>query len=650
MRFKKLFKQIGFIIGTSLGCLVGPLHLPAYVEMEPVMVKASRIETSISEAPGSVTVITAEEIAAQRVHNVAEVLKGIMGVEVSGNGGSGQIISVFIRGAASERTLIMLNGIPLNDPVSPARSTDLSKITVDNIERIEIIRGPQSVVYGSSAMGGVINIITKKGGEAWTGSLGVVGGKYYSWLGKLAASGSISNLEIALGASLENTRGFSAAKRKADYAQSQPPMDSDGYRNLTIDLNLDYWPLSNLGFTLSNRYLTGDNELDNFGGDFGDDPNYQMIFVQTINSFKTQWDLLEGFWQQECVLGLSQTDRAYNNPLDTDHPFDLTRSEYRSRNLTFDWQNKLNIHENEKLAVGICYQQEQGMYNFYSEYLDYYTFMPAVWEESLKACSAHLAGAYLESQTRLDPVLVMLGLRYDEHDQYGEFFTYRAALSWLIEGLGTRIKAAYGTAFNVPSLYQRYSNYGNEDIKAEFSRGGEAGFETSVWKNRVDLGAAYFRNDYQDQVGFDYADYKYLNLSRVNIQGWETFVKVRPMENIRLRLNYTRLTARDLTFEETMGPQPLLRRADYQFGFQAGYDFADAGINLYVRHVGPRWDLNQTLLEPYTLVNLTVTYRVIPRTEIHIRVDNLLDVDYEEVMGYNTSRLAAYAGIKLSLP
>ncbi len=647
MRFKKLLKQIGFIIGTSLGCLVGPLHLPAYVEMEPVMVKASRIETCVSEAPGSVTVITAEEIAAKRAHNVAEVLKGIMGVEVSGNGGPGQSVSVFIRGAASERTLVMLNSIPLNDPVLPARSMDLSKITVDNIERIEIIRGPQSVVYGSSAMGGVINIITRKGDKAWTGSLGVEGGKYYSWLGKLAASGSISNLEIALGASLENTRGFSAAKRKEEYAQSLPAMDPDGYRNLTMDLNLDYCPLSNLGFSLRNRYLTGDNDMDNFGGD---DPNYKMKFVQTINGFNTQWDLLEGFWRQDFNLGLSQTDRAYNNPKDPDHPFDLARSEYRSRNLTFDWQNKLNIHENEKLAVGICCQQEQGMYNSYSEYLDRDTFMPAVWEDSLEACSARLAGGYLESQTRLDPVLVILGLRYDEHDQYGEFFTYRAALSWLMEGLGTRIKAAYGTAFNVPSLCQRYSSYGNEDIKAEFSRGGEAGFETTCWQNRIDLGAAYFRNDYQDQVGFDYAAFKYLNLSRVNIQGWETFVKVRPMGNIRLRLNYTRLIAQDLTYEETIGPQPLLRRSDYQFGFQAGYDFADAGINLYVRHVGPRWDLNQTLLEPYTLVNLTVTYRVIPRAEIHIRVENLLDVDYEEVMGYNTSRLAAYAGIKLSMP
>ncbi|MCK5219571.1 TonB-dependent receptor, partial [bacterium] len=546
MRFKKLCRQTGLIMGISMAGLIEPVCLPAYVEMEPVMVKASRIETSISEAPGSVTVITAEEIAAKRAHNVAEVLKGIMGVEVSGNGGPGQIVSVFIRGAASERTLVMLNGVPLNDPVSPARSTDLSKITVDNIERIEIIRGPQSVVYGSSAMGGVINIITKKGGKAWAGSLSAEAGKYSFWMGKLAASGSILDIEIALGASLENTRGFSAAKRQQEFSEAQPAMDPDGYRNLSIDLNLDYRPLSNLGFSLKNRYLTGDNDLDNFGGNFGDDPDSKMRFVQTISGFNTQWDLLEGFWQQELNLGLSQTDRAYNNPPDPAYPFDLTRSEYRSRNLTFDWQNKLNVHENEKLVVGICYQQEQGMYNFYSEYLDYYTFMPAVWEDSLEACSAHLAGGYLESQTRIDPVLVMLGIRYDEHDQYGEFFTYRAALAWLIEGVGTRIKSSYGTAFNLPSLYQRYSSYGNEDIKAEFSRGGEVGIETSWWQSRIDLGAVYFRNDYQDQIGFDYADYKYLNIGKVVTKGWETFLRVRPRENIRLNLTYTRLIAQDL--------------------------------------------------------------------------------------------------------
>jgi len=366
------------------------------VRLEPMIVSASSIQMHLSEVASSITVITAEEIEARKAQDLKGVLLGVIGLDLAQNGGPGQLGSVFIRGADSARTLVMINGIPINDPITPARNTDISKISLDNVEQIEIVCGPQSVVFGSSAMSGIVNIITKKGSDVLQGSISVEAGKYSSLLAKLATSGSVGGIGYSLGASLENTEGFSAAKRSDDFVTSPPvsAMDNDGYRNLTLDFTLDYQLIPNLAFTLMNRYLTGDSEIDAYGGDYGDDPNFISKFVQTINQFSVNWDVLPGLWQQDFVIGMNQIDRSMHDAIDDAHPVDLSYSEYRSRNLTADWRHQVVLLTNNTLSLGLHYQQEQGMFHYYGEFLDYYIYQPTSSESSFAIRSAHQVGRF----------------------------------------------------------------------------------------------------------------------------------------------------------------------------------------------------------------------------------------------------------------
>lgn len=629
------------------------------VVLAPTIVTASTMEMSLSEVVSSITVITAEMIEARKAQNLKEILQGVAGIDLAQNGGPGQLGSIFIRGAASERTLVLINGVPLNDPMSPAGNTDISRISLDNVKQIEIVRGPQSVVFGSGAMGGVVNIITQRGPEDAFLTMTAEGGKYGSWLGKLQAGGAWAGLAATVGASLEGTEGFSAARHSDDFvaAQPVPAMEDDGFRNLTLDVNLDYSAVSDLLFSLTNRLIRAMTEIDAYGGDYGDDPNFVSAYTQTAHRFDAVYQVFPDVWKTRMSAGLSQLDRVTNNDFDTDHPFDMTRSEYRSRTLTLDWHNQLDVMAGNHLALGVGYQQEQGMFNYYSEYLDYYTFMSAVSENNFAIRSTHTTGIYLEDQYTWEGLVVNAGVRYDEHDQYGGHTTYRVTPSYRLADWGTRVKATYGTAFNAPSLYQLYVediySQGNPALEPETSMGWDIGVEQKIMDDKIMVSAAYFQTTYENQIDapFDATVYKYVytNLGKTETKGWEVEISVEPWDDLVCKIVYTKLTANDLTHEDTIGPEPLIRRADYQVAADILYTFQKASAALHVGHVGPRWDSGKKELESYTLLDMVLRYQAMPQAQVYVKLQNMLDEDYVEVSGYTTARFAAYAGIKIDL-
>ncbi|MCK5241021.1 TonB-dependent receptor [bacterium] len=630
------------------------------VVMEPMVVTASKIASPLSDVTGSITVITAADIEARKAKDLKEILQGVVGIDLIQNGGTGQLGSVFVRGAASERTLIMINGVPMYDPMSPARNTNIAKITLDNVEQIEVVRGPQSVVFGSSAMGGVINIITKKGKASPQLQLQAEGGKYGTLVTALTANGAIGDLGFALGTSFANTEGFSAAKRSEDFVASEPApaMEADGDQSLSVDLNLDYQVSDSISLTLMNRFINSNTDIDAFAGNFGDDPNFTSGYTQLLNQFKADWEVMDNLWSASLNVGMNQLDRRTVNETDQEHPVDMSRGEYRSRTIGVDWNNQVSLPFSNTIAVGGHYHQEQGMSHYYSEYLDWYTGAPTSSESQFDVRSSHQFSLYLEERWQWQGLTTVIGARFDNHDQYGGHTTYRITPAYRIDSTRTRIKASYGTAFNAPSLYQLYVDdvysQGDPALKPETSNGWEAGVEQSFWEDRITLSATYFQTQYQDQIdaAFDSATYKYIysNTEKAETKGWEAGIQAEPIEKLLLALTYTKLTANDLTNEDTIGPEPLLRRAHYHTSFAARYAFLDTMVTLQVGHVGPRWDSGKKDLEPYTLVNLSVSYRIIPQTQVYVKVHNLLDEDYVEVSGYSTSRFAVYSGIEIDLP
>ncbi len=627
------------------------LHAASAAE-ELYVEAASHLRLPLSQIASSVEIITREDLRAKKAVTLAEALQGALGLDLVHNGGPGQLATLILRGAGSERTRVLLNGVPVTDNIAPARLTDISKLSLSQVERIEIIKGPQSVVHGSGALGGIINVVTAKAGDAWQGEATAEGGSFETYLGRFSVSGREAGVGVALGAAVENTQGYSAAARGPEFTAPQPvpDMDRDGFRGLTLDLALDGRPTPDLSLNLVGRYFRTESELDAYAGDYGDDPNYLNSHRQWNQLLRADWDTLPGVWEQSLSLGWNQIERAYDNPVDPDHPFDRFAGEYRSREINGDWQHHLRAGDWSDLAVGAGYQEEQGSYEERSAYLDWWTSLPAESSSSFGPVSAHLLSVYAEEHLRWQALTVTLGARYDQHDQFGGFTTYRVTPVYDLAAWHTRIKGSWGTGFNAPSLFQLYANdaytQGNAGLRPETSAGWDLGLEHSWFEGLLRGEVTYFQTGFQDQISapFDTATYRYVyqNLERVETSGWEASLRVAPPHLFDLRLHYTKLTANEVEEGVT---QPLRLRSDYQFGGELRVSWETLSLHMQANHYGPRWDTGNVRLDPYTLVDATLAYAYQQQGEVYLKLRNLFNEKYQVATGYTAAPFAAYAGV-----
>ena len=641
--FSKLIIFVSFFYTLHLSLLTSLSAEEKTVSLEEVVVTATRIEEPIKEVASSVTVITETEIESKKARTVLDVLRDVPGLDVSQSGGPGQLIDIFIRGAKPEHTLIMIDGVEMNDPMSPGRSYDLANLMVDNIERIEIVRGPQSTLYGSDAIGGVINIITKKGEGKPKFFISGEGGTYSTFREAAGLSGGTKWANYSLGISHLDTQGFSAAHEK--YGNTE----KDGHKNTSLSVRVGVTPTENLDVDFIVRYIDAKTDLDAHGGRGGDDPNYVSESKQLF--FRTQVSLLlcDGRWEQKLGFSLSNHDRDYRDDKDVQHPDDSSRGFYDGKMWKVDWQHNLYLHKTNTLTIGVEYEEEKGE----SEYSWESAWGPgkAVFPEKI----ADIKGAYIQDKLTLyESFFATLGIRVDDHSSFGSEITYRIAPAYLFKKTGTRIKATYGTGFKAPSLYQLYAPatvwgpIGNENLKPEKSIGWDVGIEQYLFQDRLILGATYFRNDFEDLIDFDWAE-GYINIAKARTEGAEIFASIRPIEDLTARAGYTYTDTEDKKTGEK-----LLRRPMNKGSLNLNYRFLKKGVaNLDVIYVGRRDDWvpypERGKVNDYTLVNLAASYDISKNVQVFGRVENLLDREYEEVWGYGTQRFSLFGGIKISL-
>ena len=609
---------------------------------EEVVVTATRIETASSEVGSSITVITNQQIEQRQNTTVPEILRTVPALDVVRSGGPGGQTSVFIRGAKSEHTLVLIDGIEMNDPITPGRSYDFANLTTDNIERIEIIRGPQSTLYGSDAIGGVINIITKRGKGKPSGFVSAEGGSFNTFTEKAGVSGGNKWANYSLGISRWDTDGISAANEK------DGNHEKDGYENTSISTRLGVTPAENLDADFILRYINAKADIDNSGGVGGDDPNNKADLEQLFFRTQVRLFLFNDLWEQKLGFSLTDLDRDYRNDTDADHPSDLDRSSYDGKILKFDWQHNLYLHETNTLTLGIENEEEKGKSKYYSE---------SAWgpyTSSFKEKTARTTGYYLQDQVKLrDSWFTTLGVRLDDHSRFGSETTYRIASAYLVRQTGTKFKGTYGTGFKAPSLYQLYSQYGNQNLDPEESTGWDIGVEQSLFDKKLILGVTYFSNEFDELiefVGYESGTSKYINVAEAEAKGVEIFASVRPIGDLIFRASYTYTDTED---KET--GKDLLRRAQNKFGLDVNYQFMDKGnVNLSLVYVGKRddndystWPATRVELDDYVLANLAASYDITRNIQVFGRVENFLDEDYEEVKGFGTPELSAFAGCKL---
>jgi vitamin B12 transporter len=645
---------------TITGVSAGRAEDEAVTTMDQVVVSVTQTETTSAKIGGnSVTVITAKEIEEKNAHTVLELLKTVPGVFVTSTGGMGTSSSVFIRGADSKNTLVMLDGVVLNDPSSANRSADLSDINLDQVERIEVVRGAMSVMYGSNAAAGVINIITQKGSRDPEATASVEGGSYGTWKTGAHASGATDKFTYAVSGSYLSRDGFSIAdKDNPRISQNGNTDENDGYDNLTLSGNFGIEFNENFSVSSTLRYVDSKVDLDDYEGGYSGD-NIRSTWVpdpvtgawvntlvsnpdgpthkrseseQTIGRIGIDNRFADGRFESVLSWKFNRNDRqAYDND-------NLPWYDYKGDTDDFSWQGNIDF-DTHVLSLGAGYfneameSQSSGMPDTDTQTLSY----------------------WLQDQLFVGENLVLIaGARMDDHQSFGRKTTFRIAPAYEIFSTGTRFKASFGTGFRSPSLYELYSVYGNPDLEPEKSQGWDLGVEQGFLDDLLTLGVTYWEMDFENRIDYDMLISKYNQLEGdTETRGVEVSAAWTPLKDLFFNINYT--------YTHTQDPEgnPLVRRPENQVGLTASYRFLEKWqVGMDARWVDERAASPYALdkdgnvigtLDDYTVVNLSGSCDITDRFQIFARVDNLFDEYYEDAFSYATPGLSGYIGLKWRL-
>jgi vitamin B12 transporter len=625
-------KQLAILMAAML-CSPG-LHAEeastGYVGDE-VVVSATKTLNSISNAGGSsVTVINAAEIKNSGKPTVGEVIKGTPGVDIVATGGLGTSTSVFMRGADSKNVLVLVDGVPFNDPSDANGAANIANLTVDNIERIEIVRGPVSVLYGSHATAGIINIITKQGKGKPEFTIGAEGGAYGTWKAYGSATGKVDAFRYSVNLARLKSDGFSIVdQRNPLILHPANTADKDGYSNTSLSTNLGYQLSKNVDLSSVLRYADASADLDG-SYKYTDSKELAGRVALRVNTDPVTNTLYYNY---------SSKDRRYydNSSLKT--------ATYKGYVNEVGWQADAALTSNNTVTVGADIQNEK---------MDNWSAASSYAPASAINKSADLKSVFVQDQWHVSDFSLVAGLRYDDHQQFGGKTTYRVAPSYKFGD--TLLKFSYGTGFRAPSLYELYNPVsGNSMLNPETSKGWDAGLEQRLSAN-FKLGSTYFRTDYTDLISWVLTDPltyegKYFQVSGfTKTRGVESFIEWKPASSVFLTLSHT------YTEIDAISPVSEARRPKNKIGLSGSWKVTPKlTLNTRMDWVGKRKevyavDLNATPvteLDSYFVTNVSASYKLQPNVELYCRIDNLFDEYYEQAWSYATPGRSAYAGVKV---
>jgi vitamin B12 transporter len=603
--------------------LAGLLNL-AYaedVDLERIVVTPSRMEEESHKYGGSII-------------SIKDALKEIGTLDIVQTGGFGQQTSIFMRGANSNHTLFMLDGVKFYDPMSPNGAPDIAHLTLDNLERIEVVEGTKSSLYGSDAIGGVINMITKKGRGKPSLSIINEAGSFYTHKHTIATQGELGLFGFSSSTSYFRTKGISAAQAK----DNNP--EKDRYDNLTTVNRFDYKISDSLALGTILRYTQARSEYDDSGGIGGDDPNKQQFFRQSIGAVFADYSLTD--WnKQKLQVSWMHNFRRHRDDDNESGTTDIERAWYDGTNYQINWQNVMELADFETVICGFDWNREKG---------DSYYISDGVWgpyESDGPKRRTYTRGYYLENKLKIkDRIFLNSGFRIDDHSVFGSYNTYSHEL--IMKPIaGTKFWGSYGTGFKSPTLYQLYDpSNGNIELNPEESSSYEAGFEQKLFSEKISAGFLYFNNHFKNLIDWRSTGLwtgQYFNVSKARTYGTEIYLTLKPIDELKLNIKYLWLDT-----ENKEDHSELLRRAKNKVSISADYSWQKIIFNLSVSYVGHRPDVSGTLLKSYVLMNSALSYDINKNTNWFMRMENMLDDNYEEVSGYGTPGFSVYSGIKLS--
>jgi vitamin B12 transporter len=618
--------------------------------LNPVVVSATRTAQPLDKTGSAMSVISGADIQTQQQSFVTDALAQTPGLSIARNGGPGQTTSVFIRGAEAGESLVLVDGIRISDPSAPDGAAVLGDLLVNNISRIEVLRGPQSTLYGSDAIGGVVNVLTQRGGtQPFQGTLEGEGGTYGTYRLNGAAHGTVGALDYGGALNYYDTRGISAAC--ACDGNSEP----DGYRNFGATANLRFHASDTLSIDVRGFYTKSHTDIDGFpppNFSFIDDPEFGRN--QLLAGYAAVTDsLLDGRVTQRIALVASDSDRRFYGVFGDAPPFAFSpaRNFFAQGGATrAEYQGIIEADANNEVTYGAETQLS--------------TIQTAsIFDTSPTPTTGRdrLTGYYGQWQSTIARQLTLTGgLRYDDDREFGGHTSYKLAAAWRL-GDNTLLRANYGNGYKAPTLYQQFSAFSNPfgPLQPEKADGWEVGFDQDFLDKRLRASVTYFNRNEHDLIDFDdcFPNFDagcatrpegyYFNIDHVHVHGVETGLVAHPATGWSAWLNYTNLRALDELTDLNLARRPhITANAGLTWSSQGG-----SSLGASYGYTGARFDDagNFTPLTAAENVSLYASYALTREVQLLVRLDNLFNNRSEPVAGFGTTGEAIYAGVRLSL-
>ncbi|WP_339614826.1 TonB-dependent receptor [uncultured Gilvimarinus sp.] len=582
--------------------------------LETIVVVSSRQDTPLREVATSVAVMDEPQIKARGFTSLADVLRTMPSVSVTNSGGAGKPSSIRVRGESGYRTLVRVDGIDVTDPTGTQASSQIQHILSANVGKVELLRGPQGMMYGADA-GGVLNITTRGVDEGSQINLAAEGGSYGSQRYNASIGGANESVDYYVSAAYVETDGFNTS------LYDTVAQDDDGYENTTLHGRVGWNISDNLRFEAVARDTDATNEFDQCSPKYGCEPDMVGYFDQT----NTRVSLIHS-------TAIFNNELAYSNT-------DVARKNYAAGEVSYDtegdiqkleWIGHATLSDTHTVAYGL----EQR-------------------EDTVRDMSRDQWGAYVEYQGNYDDRFYLTaGVRRDDNDDFGEYDSYRVSGAYVIDAVSSgtlKLKTSYGTGFRAPSLYEIDYNHSQNNatlapLAPEESEGFDIGLEYFA-NSGLHLEAVLFDQTIDREIGFDLVGYTgYIQGSgESQSEGVELIVDAPLGELLVLNANYTYTDASD------NDDSPRARQPKDMVNLGFTYRPMDAlTASLNARWAKGTVDSTGKPINDYQVLDASVRYRISPALTFYVRGENLTDEDYVEVPGYRTAGASGYAGVEVT--
>lgn len=611
---------------------------PAPAEsLPPMVVTATRTEVPLNQLTTSLTVITSEEIRERQSELVSEVLRDVAGVNVVQTGSMGTDTSVFIRGSASNQVLVLIDGVEINSTTTGAY--DFANLMTENVERIEVLRGAGGTLYGSQAIGGVINIITKRGQGPLDVGVSVQGGN--GWTNRQVATlrGGMGNLGYSLSVGHLGSRGFRSV--------------NDDYRNLSTSARLDYQLTENAILKGIFHYINSDVGLFN-NNNFAStaDPNARQATTQYVGKLEWEQKIMAN-WDYRITGSLYKEHDKFTDDVDScvflGSPCDSrTRDIFRPQIASGEFQTNYRLEDWSTSTFGVQYNRRSASTN-------------GGIDEAIGN-----VGYYLQQQFQFfERSLIMIpGIRLDDNQQFGTAWTPSFSAAYLFKEIGTKVKGGYAKGFRAPSLNELFfpasgscPAFGNPNLGPEKSWEINFGVDQSFLAERLKIGANYFHREVRDLIearlipGDPFGCLREENVGSARFDGVELTLGIKLLEGLTLNANYTYL-------DWDTADGRLLRRPHNSGNVILNYLQDALNVNLIVNIVGRRDDFRaaspfgNTITAGYGIVDLASSYKLpwrlplVKELSLIGKIQNLFNKRYDQADGFRAPPLNFLLGFR----